>query len=504
MVPRYDVKNATLLSNANIISANNQDIHRYVGFVLIENGRILYADRQKPRLRGAYKDIDVEGKFVIPGLIDSHVHLANISGFNGTLKNKYPNLLKTYLDQLPRSYLYYGFTTLIDLNNYYPELVKETQNSLLSPDIFTCGRQVLIMDDFNMEMEEYPTEQRYSFPFLHDKANSEITYPEYVDLNQHTAEKLVSKIIADGGICVKFAYEDAASGLRVSWAKPSLQVMRELAFAAENQNIPLILHAPSLEGHIQGMAAGIDIFGHGMWNWTDNFEEEFNNLELSSAHIEVLNQIVDKQVGYQLTFRTITGEQDLIEGKFLADLNLENVYPKDYLELLRSEEGKWGREKILRRGPFLKQNNPSFYNAMRGSHKSEEEMWERTYVLYKTRLETTAKFLSDNKAKFLLGSDTPAMNMATNPPGYNGFLEMKHMFQAGITLESIFKAATINNAMVFHMENEIGSVDAGKKANLLVLNSNPLDTIEAYDDIDLIFIAGTPIQRESLSAKAKF
>ena len=68
-----------------------------------------------------------ERKFIIAGLMDSHVHLVNTAGFNGKLKNKYPKLLESYFEQLPKSYLYHGFTTLVDVNNYNPELVSKNE-----------------------------------------------------------------------------------------------------------------------------------------------------------------------------------------------------------------------------------------------------------------------------------------------------------------------------------------------------------------------------------------
>ncbi len=201
--------------------------------------------------------------------------------------------------------------------------------------------------------------------------------------------------------------------------------------------------------------------------------EEFDDLELTPAHKEVLLQIAQKQLAYQLTIRTIAGEQDLITRNLDGNKMLEHIYPKPYLDVLTTEEGDWGRNKILARSNFLKKTNPPFYKAMKSNFEDDELMWSAIGKLYKARLYTVAKFLTDHNANFILGSDTPAMNMFTNPPGLNGFLEMQHMFEAGIPLEKIFRAATFNNARAFHMESLYGGVEKGKIANLLILNSNP-------------------------------
>lgn len=495
-----EVDKGTVINKITIISTNDKKVDSFLGYVVIDKDKIVYANKSRPRLTGNYKELDGVGKFVIPGLIDSHVHLANTAGFNGRLKNKYPELVDVYFEQLPRSYLYHGFTTLIDVNNYAPILINQIKNSVLHPDIYTCGNQVQVMDDFMMEMEEYSPEVRYRFRFLHDKYNKEIVFPDSINLDEHTTEKIISDIKAKGGVGAKLAYEDEASGLIVSWAKPSKGIITDLVWEAKKQNMPVLLHAPSLEGHQVGLEAGIEVFAHGLWNWTTNFKEEFNNLELTPEHKKVLLQIAQRQIGYQLTFRAITGEEDLITQNFGSDKNLEHIYPEAYLDILKSEEGDWGRNKIIGRGSFLKATNPTFYNSMRGNHASDELMWPTVYNLYKSRLNTVAKFLSEHNGNFILGSDTPAMNMFTNPPGYNGFLEMTHMFEAGIPLETIFKAATYNNAKAFHLEHLYGSVEKDKVANLLILGSNPLNNINAYNDIEIVIIGGKVVHREKLSA----
>jgi imidazolonepropionase-like amidohydrolase len=101
----------------------------------------------------------------------------------------------------------------------------------------------------------------------------------------------------------------------------------------------------------------------------------------------------------------------------------------------------------------------------------------------------------------LLGTDTPAQDAIGNPPGLNGYLEMESWAQVGISLGRIFRAATLDNARTFHIDHEVGSVEPGKQADLLLLGANPLESIAAYDDISVIIVDGTPIDRDDLSAK---
>ena len=493
--------NATVITNISIITANERgNITTMIGYVAINKDSIVYVGKSKPMIKKGTKTINGKGKFIIPGLIDSHVHIASMAGLNGQLNKKYPELVKPYFEQLPKSFLYFGYTTLIDLNNYAPQIINKIKSSELRPDIYTCGEQVLVMNDFMMEMEEYSPQERYSYPFLHDKYNTSIALPDSVDLNMHTPGKVVSRIVKEQrAICIKMVYEDESTGLLVTWALPGKRILTDLAEEAQKQNIPFILHAPSFESQKLAVETGVKIIAHSMWNWSAD-TSDFSNTVLSADHKQLLTTIAEKQIGYQPTFRTITAENDLLSATFSSQKNLEHVFPKSFHDLIKSEEGQWGRQKILGRVNYLKKFRPDFYYAAKGNYTTDEEMFSEIYKLYKTKIGIVVKYLADKNANLLFGTDGVAMNMYTNPPGYNGFLEMKHWVDAGIPLNKIFTAATINNANAFNLQHLYGSIEKGKASNLLILRSNPLKSIEAYNDIETVIIGGKVLKRESLSA----
>jgi len=78
---------------------------------------------------------------------------------------------------------------------------------------------------------------------------------------------------------------------------------------------------------------------------------------------------------------------------------------------------------------------------------------------------------------------------------------MKMMALAGIPLELIFAAATTNNVAQFGMDNDYGTVEEGKIANLLILRENPLKDIEAWNSIESVILHGQVIERDTLAAK---
>src|SRR5271166_818707 len=107
------------ITDVTIISPENLD-HIGEGNVLIEGGRIVGVERKKGTNKPAGATIvSGKGQFLIPGLIDSHVHLASIPGVQPEMSfgpdAAKPVMINEYLKQLPRSYLYFGYTTLVDL-----------------------------------------------------------------------------------------------------------------------------------------------------------------------------------------------------------------------------------------------------------------------------------------------------------------------------------------------------------------------------------------------------
>ena len=59
------------------------------------------------------------------------------------------------------------------------------------------------------------------------------------------------------------------------------------------------------------------------------------------------------------------------------------------------------------------------------------------------------------------------------------------------------------NARRFHFDAQLGTIEPGKVANLILLKKSPLESIDAYDSITTIWIHGKQITRNSLAADAE-
>jgi imidazolonepropionase-like amidohydrolase len=116
------------------------------------------------------------------------------------------------------------------------------------------------------------------------------------------------------------------------------------------------------------------------------------------------------------------------------------------------------------------------------------------------RTEATFKIMLQDQVSLVFGSDTPGVEGFGNPPGLNGRIELQNWADAGAPLSLILHAATLNNATAFGLSHELGSIEVGKRADLLLLKDNPLTKVSAYDSIETIFLNGEPISRKALRA----
>jgi hypothetical protein len=85
-------------------------------------------------------------------------------------------------------------------------------------------------------------------------------------------------------------------------------------------------------------------------------------------------------------------------------------------------------------------------------------------------------------------------------PGYDLHRELELLVEAGLSPLDVLRSATIEPAKYFDAADMLGSVDAGKLADLVVLDADPLKDIRNTEKIEAVLVAGKYLSRERLKA----
>ncbi len=85
-------------------------------------------------------------------------------------------------------------------------------------------------------------------------------------------------------------------------------------------------------------------------------------------------------------------------------------------------------------------------------------------------------------------------------PGSGAHDELEELVKAGLTPAEALAAATVDAARFLRLEAEHGTVEAGKRADLVLLSADPLADIGHVRDIEMVFLGGRPYDRAELDA----
>jgi hypothetical protein len=98
----------------------------------------------------------------------------------------------------------------------------------------------------------------------------------------------------------------------------------------------------------------------------------------------------------------------------------------------------------------------------------------------------TAELFRRN-SKILIGTDTPFPNML---PGFCYHEELQALLECGLSEVAALHAATIAGAQALQIDHLVGTVEAGKRADLIIVDGNPLDDMQALQCIDVVIRDG--------------
>jgi imidazolonepropionase-like amidohydrolase len=462
------IRNATLISPERHRPLEHAD-------VLIRDGRIV-AVGQRLRTTVPVRQIDGTGEFLIPGLIDSHVHIGHSAALDDDAIDAHPELWAAYRAQLPLAYLAFGFTTLVDLD-LAPSDRAWFDATPLHPRLYHCGRGIKVAGGYGAFAVPPPSSP--SFPNLVYEPAEAKSWSKSLDTASYGADDAVQRAADAGARCVK-AFVESGFGV-FQWPYLHVETLKRIRAAAAARKLPLLVHATGIDAWQIAIGAHATVIAHGLWVWPG----APNDSQPSGAAREVIAEAARESVYVQPTLQTVAGERAMFDTSILHDPRLAMSLPAGVIAYLRSPDGTKARIALL--DQYRKLAPPPGFEAVLPG------VIGRTHATFRLMLQ--------DHVRLVLGSDTPAGDGFGNPPGLNGRLEIQGWADAGAPPELILRAATLDNARALGLSGELGSIEAGKRADLLLLSKNPLASIEAYDAVETIILDGKPIARTDLRVR---
>jgi imidazolonepropionase-like amidohydrolase len=490
-----------LLSTLSLASVAGSDVKVVDDGLLIKDVTVISPERQAPLPHAVVvirdgrisqiatdfaagprtKQVDGRGRFLIPGLIDSHVHVGNMGPLGDDAISAHPDLLQAYRSQLPRSYLAFGFTTLVDLD-LRQETLSWFNAAPVHPNICSCGRGVRIVGGYMALNPPKDAAAANTVNVVYESARAK-DWPANLDPHDYTPARAVDRAAAASAICVKTFIEPGFGGA-AHWPVPLPETLKALREEATRRGLVFVIHANAVKSWQAALDAHADVIAHGLWHWPG---DRLGTIPPDEAS-DVIRAVARTGISVQPTLQAVYGDLSIFDKSLLNDSRFGEALPRAIVSYLKSDEGqKWQRA--------MADEYRQAITQLLGSSSVDSLKAMSTAP---ARAAATLRMMLADNVKLLFGTDTPSNEGIGNPPGLNGRLEITRWSEVGVPLSRILRAATIDNATAFGLSGDRGTIEVGKRADLLLLRADPLKTVAAYDAIDTIFVNGNPITRSAL------
>ena len=402
--------------------------------------------------------IDASGKYLIPGLWDAHIHFS----FDTDLAPFMPGL-----------FLAHGVTSVRDTGGPIDLVVKMKDLSLNdpinNPNVYIAGP--LIDGTPNVYNNSSP-----SFPLL------SIENTDIIDIESNVQEIVAKEV-------------DLLKAYEMLTENQFLALMR----IAKKNNLNVTGHIPlsmTLFSAIDSGLNGIEHLRNFALSIASNSDELFRErLQLLKNPDDLPGSDLRSLIHSKQRMRALDSiDYDKFEEAAIL-LASRNVWQTPTLFLYRNSS-----QKIFK--------DPSFINELNKLPTQIKEKWikeisdtdtivDKNSLRYSKWLEEASGKLHKKNVPFMAGTDTPIGYLI---PGRSLHIELEVMVESGFSNLEAIRTATINPATFFGLENKVGRIKNGYQADLVILNSNPLENIRNTQDIYTVIKNGHILTRKSLDS----
>ena len=472
-IPRYRPTGAPDGKTLYLTNAEVVDVVR--GLILsnqpiaIRDGIIQSVSSLPPAASEGDVALALKNQYVLPGLIDAHCHIT-MPGASGLSAG----ILLPVLNQLKRNYvqqLRQGVTTIRDMGAL-PKILHANLDQIQKGELI--GPRVVYCNAFTNILGGHPDIDPREMGILADlvltlTGQSNMWFKDVEDLKEKMRQNC-----ARGASFIKLTMDKISvlcgKGEIPAYADEHLRII--FAFAKKN-NLATAGHIHTKFGFNRALQFGLD-----------SVEHSINEL-LTPEEIGAMAAKKISTVPTMTVVQTMAAPEayDELPGKFRADfIAQEMAARRDYFNLNPDEY----IEPAIHKSNIAHLENYKKYGC-ENLHKNNKYM-ANPEIYFNILLVAPKNLMAMNDAGIVIGCGTDA----GVPLTYHGTLwrEMEMLARIGFTNAEILRCATFNNAKIIGMVDKIGTIDAGKLADMVVFRENPLKKIEACRQPSLVIKDG--------------
>ena len=380
------------------------------------------------------KVVDLSGKFVIPGLIDSHVHIGMMKDVTQDEKFETPENVQADL----KTYAAYGVTAVqvlgTDKNFVLDMRNQQRKGRPTMARIFSAGQGAVMKGGYGGLVG----------------VTNPISTPE-------EARKLVDEQAAKGVDFIKLWMDDERKTIPV---KMTYEISKAIIDEAHKKNLKAVAHVFYLADAKELVREGINGFGHMVRD--QPVDNELLNM-MKAKGVWMVSATMSREMAYSLAIMP-----------WLQDPFFTRGVTPGTVDALRSP----AREKAIVTGPTRFPGLPYEKKVFFDMDRTLVQAVENYAAMVKAGVNTGMGTDSGPNGRF---------------PGFNAHEEMQmQVLLAGRTPMDAIKSATSDNARWLG-DKTIGSIEQGKWADLVVLEKNPLDDIRNTHMIAQVYVAGNSV-----------